>query len=180
MTNTPVPYGEVHGPPLGEMSRRSFMRRMLGVGIGIVTLEFLAGSAAFLWPNIREGLGGEVVVGTAEQINANEPAWATGLPYAFQPARVFIVNVPAAKSLVDNPDSPESIPDPGFEVGPTVPPVDASSWRCTASARTSAARSRSCATRASGSSACATAPSTPCWAKSATVRRRVAWTASTC
>ena len=50
----------------------------------------------------------------------------TGLPYAFQPARVFMVNVPAAKSLVDNPDNPESIPDPGFDVGPTVPPVDAS------------------------------------------------------
>lgn len=126
MTNTPVPYGEVHGPPLGEMSRRTFMRRMLGVGIGIVSLEFLAGTLAFLWPNVRSGLGGQIVVGTAEQIAANEPDWVTGLPYPFQPARVFIVNVQAAKSLVDNPDSPESIPDPGDNVGPDVPPVDAS------------------------------------------------------
>ena len=53
MTNTPVPYGEVHGPPLGEMSRRTFMRRMVGVGVAIVSLEFLAGTLAFLWPNVR-------------------------------------------------------------------------------------------------------------------------------
>ena len=36
--------------------------RMLGVGVGIVSLEFLAGTLAFLWPNIREGLGGLIVV----------------------------------------------------------------------------------------------------------------------
>jgi cytochrome b6-f complex iron-sulfur subunit len=126
MTNTPVPYGEVHGPPLGEMSRRTFMRRMLGVGIGIVSLEFLAGTLAFLWPNIRTGLGGQIVVGTPAQIAANQPDWVNGWPYPFQPARVFIVNVPAAKSLVDSPDNPDTIPDPGDKVGAEIPPVDRS------------------------------------------------------
>jgi cytochrome b6-f complex iron-sulfur subunit len=119
-------YGEVHGPPVGEMSRRSFMRRVLGVGIGILSIEFLAGTANFLWPNIREGLGGKLPVGSAADIVNAQPEWATGLPYAFQQARAFIVNVPAAKSLVDNPENPESIPDPGTNVGPDVPRVDAS------------------------------------------------------
>jgi cytochrome b6-f complex iron-sulfur subunit len=119
-------YGEVHGPPIGEISRRSFMRRVLGVGVGILSIEFLVGSVNFLWPNIREGLGGRLTIGSAADIVTSEPAWATGLPYAFQPARVFLVNVPAAKSLVDNPNNPESVPDPGTNVGPDVPPVDAS------------------------------------------------------
>jgi len=119
-------YGEVHGPPVGEMSRRSFMRRVLGVGIGILTLEFLVGTVNFLWPNPRRGLGATFTVGSAADIITNEPAWANGLPYAYQQAKVFLVNVPAAKSLVDNPDSPESVPDPGTNVGPDVPPVDAS------------------------------------------------------
>jgi cytochrome b6-f complex iron-sulfur subunit len=119
-------YGEVHGPPVGEMSRRTFMRRVLGVGIGILTLEFLAGTTNFLWPNIRTGLGGQLTVGAAADIITNEPAWATGLPYAYQQAKAFLVNVPAAKSLVENPDSPESVPDPGTNVGPDVPLVDAS------------------------------------------------------
>ena len=53
-------YGEVPGPPTGEMSRRSFMRRMLGVGVGILSLEFLGATLAFLWPNLTEGLGAEI------------------------------------------------------------------------------------------------------------------------
>jgi cytochrome b6-f complex iron-sulfur subunit len=119
-------YGEVHGPPIGEMSRRSFMRRVLGVGVGILSLEFLLGTLDFLWPNIREGLGGKLVVGSAADIVTQQPEWATGLPYPYQRARVFLVNVPAAKSLVDNPDNPESVPDPGTTVGPDVARVDAS------------------------------------------------------
>ena len=42
-------YGPVHGPPTGEMGRRGFMRRVLGVGVGILSLEFIAGSIAFLY-----------------------------------------------------------------------------------------------------------------------------------
>jgi cytochrome b6-f complex iron-sulfur subunit len=119
-------YGEVQGPPIGEITRRGFMRRVLGLGVGILSIEFLAGSVAFLWPNPREGLGGKITVGTAADIVNAQPEWANGLPYAFQQARVFVVNVPAAKSLVENPDNPESVPDPGTNVGPDVAPVDAS------------------------------------------------------
>lgn len=113
MSHLPT-YGEVPGRPVGEMSRRTFMRRVLGVGIGILSIEFLAGTVNFLWPNVRSGLGGTFTIGSASDIGSAEPAWATGLPFAFGKARVFFINVPAAKALVDG--SGESVADPGAEV----------------------------------------------------------------
>ncbi|MEO8510755.1 MAG: Rieske 2Fe-2S domain-containing protein [Chloroflexota bacterium] len=108
------PYGVVPGPRAGEMSRRGFMRRMLGVGVGILSLEFLGGTLAFLWPNLREGLGAAISIGTAEEINATDPTWRTGIPYIYQAANLFIVNVPAAKNLVDGTN--QEVADPGADV----------------------------------------------------------------
>ena len=119
-------YGEVHGPRAGEISRRSFMRRMLGVGVGILSIEFLAGTVAFLWPNIREGLGGRLAVGSAADIATNLPEWAEGLPYIFQ-SKIFIVNVPAAKARVEGGGTVSSpVEDPGTDVGIDIPAVDRS------------------------------------------------------
>jgi Rieske Fe-S protein len=86
-------------PPAGEMSRRRFLRRMLGVGTGLVLLEFGVGTLSFLWPQIREGLGAKFRVGTIDTVLAAEPGFANGHPFAYGPARVFLVNVPAAKEL---------------------------------------------------------------------------------
>ena len=108
------PYGVVPGPRAGEMSRRGFMRRMLGVGVGILSLEFLGGTLAFLWPNLREGLGAAIAIGSAEEINTAEPTWKTGIPYIYQAANLFIVNVPAAKNLVDGTN--QEVADPGADV----------------------------------------------------------------
>jgi cytochrome b6-f complex iron-sulfur subunit len=113
MTHQPV-YGEVHGPPEGEISRRGFMRRALGIGVGILSLQFLAGTVAFLWPNLRGGLGGVIELGTAADIVQLFPDWAAGQPYSYQQARLFIVNVPAGKELASG-GSP-NIPDPGADV----------------------------------------------------------------
>lgn len=119
-------YGEVHGPPIGEMSRRTFMRRMLGVGIGILSIEFLAGTLSFLWPNIRSGLGGVLVVGSASDVVTQQAEWPNGEPYIYQ-TKIFFVNVPAAKERVmGNGTVANPVPDPGTNVGPDVPPVDAS------------------------------------------------------
>ncbi|MGZ8562614.1 MAG: hypothetical protein ACXWWU_03245, partial [Candidatus Limnocylindria bacterium] len=52
-------YGIVEKQPIGELSRRRFLGRMLGVGAGLLLLEFLGGSIAFLWPTFRSGLGGK-------------------------------------------------------------------------------------------------------------------------
>jgi len=75
------------------------MRRMLGVGIGILSLEFLGGTLAFLWPPPAEGIGVEHRVGTPRDIIGISPEWATGRPWEFRPAKAFLVNVPAAKVM---------------------------------------------------------------------------------
>ena len=93
-------YGVVAStPPVGEMSRRGFLRRMLGVGTAILSLEFAVGTVNFLWPQIREGLGAKFRVGTIADVLLAEPRFAQGWPYAYNPARTFLVNVPAAKEL---------------------------------------------------------------------------------
>jgi cytochrome b6-f complex iron-sulfur subunit len=116
MSMQPSSYGEVAGPRVGEMSRRSFMRRMLGVGVGLITLEFLAGTVAFLWPNVRGGLGGKLEVGSAADIVNREPTWAAGLPLIFQ-QKIFFVNVPAGKARVEGNGTPGTeTADPGAEV----------------------------------------------------------------
>jgi cytochrome b6-f complex iron-sulfur subunit len=120
-------YGEVHGPPVGEMSRRSFMRRMLGVGVGVLSLEFLGASLWFLWPNLTEGLGAEITIGTADDLAALEPRWAEGVPYIYNQANLFFINVPAAMQLVDtegNVGSP--VNDPGANVDEELPLADRS------------------------------------------------------
>jgi cytochrome b6-f complex iron-sulfur subunit len=125
-------YGPVQGPPVGEMSRRNFMRRMLGVGVGLLSLEFIGGSLAFLWPNVSEGLGAEVTLGTADDIIANEPDWGQGVPYIYSQANLFFVNVPAAKALVaesaDGVEADATLPvnDPGADVDEELPVSDRS------------------------------------------------------
>lgn len=120
-------YGEVHGPPTGEISRRGFMRRMLGVGVGLLGLEFLGGSLYFLWPNITEGLGGQITLGTPDDLNSLSPDWASGLPYIYNQANLFFVNVPAAKARVEGDGSVSSpVANPGENVDEDVPLPDRS------------------------------------------------------
>jgi cytochrome b6-f complex iron-sulfur subunit len=120
-------YGEVHGPRAGEISRRGFMRRMLGVGVGLLGLEFLGGSLYFLWPNITEGLGGEITLGTADDLASLNPEWAEGLPYIYNAANLFFINVPAAKARVEGQGTVSSpVPDPGADVDEDLPLADRS------------------------------------------------------
>jgi nitrite reductase/ring-hydroxylating ferredoxin subunit len=106
----PRPYGVVETQPIGELSRRAFMRRMLGVGAGILALEFIGGTLAFLWPQLRAGLGAKFAVGTLADILAEQPSFANGWPYAVGAARSFLINVPAARELALGHDA--SIPNP--------------------------------------------------------------------
>jgi Rieske Fe-S protein len=96
------------------LSRRSFMRRMLGAGVGLLSIEFIGGSLALLWPKATDGFGVEYRVGTLDEINGAYPTWASGEPFEFRPARAFVVNVPAAKAMALGEDV--SIPDAGGEV----------------------------------------------------------------
>jgi len=96
----PAAYGVVASTaPAGELSRRVFMRRMLAAGVGLLSLEFLGGTIAFLWPQFRSGLGAKFPIGTLPEIVARQASFANGWPYAVGPARVFLVNVPAGKEL---------------------------------------------------------------------------------
>ncbi|MGH2446199.1 MAG: ubiquinol-cytochrome c reductase iron-sulfur subunit [Candidatus Limnocylindria bacterium] len=103
-------YGILGGPSRNTISRRGFLRRMLGAGVGVLSLEFLGGTLAFLWPNLTEGLGAAFKVGTLDDILAAEPRFANGQPYSFTPARAFLVNVPAARALAS--EEAVSVPDP--------------------------------------------------------------------
>jgi cytochrome b6-f complex iron-sulfur subunit len=100
--------------PIGVISRRAFMRRVLAVGVGLLSLEFLGGTLAFLWPNLTGGLGADIEVGAAEDIVSQFPSWAQGEPYIVTEARAFFVNVPAGKDLVLGKSA--TIPDPGSAV----------------------------------------------------------------
>jgi cytochrome b6-f complex iron-sulfur subunit len=82
-----------------DVTRRSFMRRALGAGVGLLSLEFVGASLAFAWPNITEGLGARIRIGTLPDILTAEPRFAQGHPYNATAAQSFLVNVPAARAL---------------------------------------------------------------------------------
>jgi Rieske Fe-S protein len=92
-------YGLVNGTPDGQVTRRRFLRRMLGAGVGLMSLEFIGGTIAFLWPPPADGIGVEHKVGTLDQIAGLWRLWPDGMPYEFRPARAFLVNVPAARAM---------------------------------------------------------------------------------
>ena len=69
-------YGAVAGTPGAALSRRRFLRRMVGAGIGLLSLEFIGGTIAFLWPPPADGVGVEHEVGTLDDIAGLWPSLA--------------------------------------------------------------------------------------------------------
>jgi cytochrome b6-f complex iron-sulfur subunit len=82
-----------------DITRRRFLRRMLGASVGLLSLEFLGGSFAFLWPNLSGGLGGLVKLGSVDAILETDPDFGRGYPHAVAAASSFLVNVPAPLAL---------------------------------------------------------------------------------
>lgn len=93
-----------------EVSRRSFLRRALGAGVGLLSLEFIGATLAFTWPNITEGLGARIRIGSLASILSAEPRFATGHPYHAAAAQSFLVNVPAARAMAAGDEL--SVPSP--------------------------------------------------------------------
>jgi cytochrome b6-f complex iron-sulfur subunit len=81
--------------PVAGISRRRLLRVSLGGGMALWLTEVLAGFVAFFWPNLRGQFGGEVVLGSFDDIkNANtQIPWTEGFPAYYQDARAFIVLV---------------------------------------------------------------------------------------
>lgn len=96
-----------------EVTRRSFMRRALGAGVGLLSLEFVGASIAFTWPNLTEGLGARVRVASLSDILLAEPEFAQGQPYSATRANSFLVNVPAARALATGEEV--TLPAPGAD-----------------------------------------------------------------
>jgi cytochrome b6-f complex iron-sulfur subunit len=75
------------------LSRRSLMRVAIGAGVGLFTLEALAGTVAFAWPNLRKGFGGVIKIGTLDEVKAKNTILpiADGFPAYFAEARSYVV-----------------------------------------------------------------------------------------
>ena len=154
------------------ISRRELIRGSLAAGVGLWLLEVTAGTVGFLWPNLQGKFGGQVKIGTFDEVVTGElePADQRGLPgLLLRGARVR---------------------DPHRHVAAAVHPgrgrdrrrhARSTSARSTSAARTSAA-SRTRASRTSGWSARATGRATTAWGSRrsgrSTGRRRGAWTGS--
>ena len=75
------------------VSRRQLMRVALGAGVGLATLEALAGTVAFAWPSLRKGFGGVIEIGTLDDVktaNSTLPI-NEGFPAYYAEARAFVV-----------------------------------------------------------------------------------------
>jgi cytochrome b6-f complex iron-sulfur subunit len=93
--------------PVQGMSRRRLLRVSLGGGMALWLTEVLGGSLNFLWPNLAGGFGGNVRIGTLDDVkllNASLPI-AEGFPAYFPDARAFVVLVdPARQAFVPGED----------------------------------------------------------------------------
>jgi cytochrome b6-f complex iron-sulfur subunit len=75
------------------ISRRRLLRTSLGAGVGLWLLEVTAGTLGFLWPNLAGGFGGQVEIGTLDDVKAQSAGLPVneGFPAYIAAARAFIV-----------------------------------------------------------------------------------------
>jgi hypothetical protein len=69
------------------------MRVAIGAGLGLFTLEALAGTLAFAWPNLSKGFGGVIEIGDLAKVksdNAQLPI-SEGFPAYYAEARAYVV-----------------------------------------------------------------------------------------
>jgi cytochrome b6-f complex iron-sulfur subunit len=89
------------------LSRREILRGSLAAGVGLWLLEVTAGSIGFLWPNLEGKFGGEVRIGTLDDVKAayTELPIAQGFPAYFSAAKAFIMLVdPSRQEFIPGED----------------------------------------------------------------------------
>jgi nitrite reductase/ring-hydroxylating ferredoxin subunit len=91
--------------PVEGMSRRTLLRRSLGLGFALWLTEVGAGSIGFLW-NAVGGRQAKVSVGTLDQVAAINPAipFRDGFPMYVQTARAFVVLVDPSAGFLQGVD----------------------------------------------------------------------------
>jgi cytochrome b6-f complex iron-sulfur subunit len=90
------------------VSRRELLRGSLAAGMGLWLLEVTAGTIGFLWPNLEGKFGGDVFIGTLDDVKAFVPALPVdeGFPAYYSSAKAFVILVnPAQQELIPGEDS---------------------------------------------------------------------------
>jgi cytochrome b6-f complex iron-sulfur subunit len=96
---TPQALRSLRQDPVQGISRRTLLRRSIGGAALLWLTEVAAGSIGFLWPNSRGGFGGEIEIGSIDDVkaaNAQLP-FAQGFPVYYQQARAYIVLVDTSR-----------------------------------------------------------------------------------
>ena len=90
------------------LSRRQLMRMAVGTAVGLWLLEVTAGSLAFLWPNLSGGFGGQLLIGTLDDIKTQNSTLPIdeGFPAYYSFARSFVMLVdPAQQRFIPGEDA---------------------------------------------------------------------------
>jgi cytochrome b6-f complex iron-sulfur subunit len=90
------------------LSRRQLMRMAVGTAVGLWLLEVTAGSLAFLWPNLSGGFGGQLLIGTLDDIKTQNSTLPIdeGFPAYYSFARSFVMLVdPAQQRFIPGEDT---------------------------------------------------------------------------
>jgi cytochrome b6-f complex iron-sulfur subunit len=90
------------------LSRRQLMRFALGTGIGLWLLEISAGTIGFIWPNLSGGFGGELAIGTYDDVKTENSSLPIdeGFPAYYAFARSFVILVdPSQQRFVPGEDA---------------------------------------------------------------------------
>jgi cytochrome b6-f complex iron-sulfur subunit len=90
------------------VSRRELLRGSLAAGLGLWLLEMTAGSIGFLWPNLTGKFGGDVRIGTFDDVktaNSSLPI-SDGFPAYFSAAKAFVVLIdPSQQRFIPGADT---------------------------------------------------------------------------
>lgn len=90
------------------VSRRELLRGSLAAGLGIWLLEVTAGTIGFLWPNLEGKFGGDVLIGTLDDVKAAVPDLPVdqGFPAYFSSAKAFVILInPNQQAFIPGEDS---------------------------------------------------------------------------
>jgi cytochrome b6-f complex iron-sulfur subunit len=90
------------------ISRREILRGSLAAGMGLWLLEVTAGTIGFLWPNLQGRFGGEVRIGSFDDVktaNSSLPV-DQGFPAYYSAARAFVILIdPSQQRFIPGADA---------------------------------------------------------------------------